>query len=243
MVRRQLLILWSFMVIPAAAWAQAPSPKGGTVQEAAKPGAGKASAEAESFQAAMKVIATSMDTNDLVEAMAVLRKGYPQSRPVLVDAVEKGAVKTKTFAIQVLGEHGKAEVDMPIVVPTLKDSREKVRLAAVMAIRRLGKTGLKAMLEYLPREESANNRKMAIKTLQQWNDLSACPPLVRMLKTEKDEGVQSFIVTALEFMTRKKLGNDVGAWEAYIEQKALNEQFEQLRAKDGAKGEKEAAKP
>ena len=241
MVHRRL-ILCSFLIVPVAAWAQAPPQQATPKQEAAKTGSTKASTEVESFQAAMKVIATSMDTNELVEAMAVLRNGYPRSRPVLVDGIEKGAVKTKTFAIQVLGEYGKAEDDMAVIVPALKDSREKVRLAAVMAVRRLGKTGLKAMLEYLPREESANNRKMAIKTLQHWNDPAACPLLVRMLKTEKDDGVQSFLVTALEFMTRKKFGKDAAAWEQYLESKALNEQFEQLRAKDGVKGEKEAAK-
>jgi HEAT repeat protein len=238
----QRALLLGFMVIPVAAWAQAPAPQTATpAPQAAKAGDAKASAEAEAFQAAMKVISTSLDTSELVDAMAVLRKGYPQSRPVLVDAVEKGAVKTKTFAIQVLGEHGKAEDDMAVIIPALKDSREKVRLAAVMAIRRLGKSGLKPILDYLPREQTANNRKMAIKTLQHWNDPTACPFLVRMLKTEKDEAVQDFIVTALEYMTRKKLGKDVSAWESYIENKALNEQFEQLRAKNGA-SEKEASK-
>lgn len=195
-------------------------------------------ADLERFRGAMKVIETSLDTRELVKAMAVLRDGYPRSRPLLVEAVEKGSAKTKTFAIQVLGEYGKAADDMKVVVPALKDSREKVRLAAVMAIRRLGKSGLRAMLDYLPSEQSANNRKMAIKTLQHWNDPAVCPVLVGMLRTEKDDGVRSFIVTALEYTTRKKLGGDVEAWDKYLEGKAAREHVDLLRAKEG----KEAAK-
>lgn len=221
MVRKHMILLGSIL-LPAAVQAQAPAASGQA-----------ALADVERFRAAMKVIETSMDTQQLVKAMAVLREAYPRSRPVLVEAVEKGSVKKKAFAIQVLGEHGKAEDDMNVVVPALKDSREKVRLATVMAIRRLGKSGLKPMLEYLPREESANNRKMAIKTLQHWNDPAACPVLVRMLTTEKDEPVRNFIVTALEYMTRKKLGNDAAAWESYLESKTVQEHAELLRAKDG----------
>lgn len=216
MVPRKYLFLCGLIVLPAVPAASKEPP-----------------ADVERFRAAMKVIESSLDTRELVKAMAVLREGYPRSRPVLVEAVEKGSAKTKTFAIQVLGEYGKAADDMKVVAPALKDSREKVRLAAVMAIRRLGKSGLKPILDYLPAEGSANNRKMAIKTLQHWNDPAACPILVGMLKTEKDDGVRSFIVTALEYTTRKKLGDDAEAWEKYMESNAAREHLELLRAKEG----------
>jgi HEAT repeat protein len=219
MAGRKQMILCGLFILPAAARAQAP--------EASK----EDPARIKRFREAMEVIETSTEASALVKAMEALREGYPSSRAVLVEAIEKGSVKKKTFAIHVLGEYGKAEDDMPVIVPALKHSREKVRLAAVMAIRRLGNTGLKAILDYLPGESVANNRKMAVKTLQHWKDPSACPQLIRMLKTESEEDVQRFIVTALEQITGKKLGNSPAAWEDYIDSQAARKHVETFRAK------------
>src|SRR5262245_38810328 len=198
-------------------------------------------ADLERFQTAFKVIDTSTDTQELVRAMDVIRQGLPGSRSVLHEQLSKGSLKQRCFALQVLGENGTAEDDLKVVAPALKDPRIPVRLAAVMALRKLGKEGgLKPLLAYLPGEEDANNRKMAIKTLQHWGDKGALPALVRILKGDQDAGVRNFALTALEFLTRKSFGKDVAAWEEYVESEANREQaLELLRPK----AEKEGKKP
>jgi hypothetical protein len=99
-----------------------------------------------------------------------------------------------------------------------------------MAIRRLGKEqgGLAAILEYLPAETDANNRKMAIKTLQEWRDEAALPVLVSVLKSEKEKGVRNFLSRALEVMTGENHGDDTEAWQACLERRALHEQAKSL---------------
>ena len=99
-----------------------------------------------------------------------------------------------------------------------------------MAIRRLGKAegGLAAILEYLPAETDPNNRKMAVKTLQEWRDPAALPVLAELLKSEKDKGVRNFLARALEVMTGENHGDDAEAWETCLERRALNEQAKSL---------------
>jgi HEAT repeat protein len=187
-------------------------------------------AKEEAFKRSLKVIETSTDKDELLAAMKTLREGLPDSTSLLVETAEKGSVRGRCFAIQVLGENGNAAEHLKVLVPCLEHSSPRVRFAAAMAIRRLGKAegGLEAILEYLPREADANNRKMAIKTLQQWGDKAAVPVLVKVLKTETDKGVRNFLVTALEAMTKEKLGEDVRAWEAYVESQISQEQAKEL---------------
>ena len=97
-----------------------------------------------------------------------------------------------------------------------------------MACRRLGKESCPALAEHLPKELDPNNRKMTVKALQHWSYKEAVPLLVQTLKTEKEKTVRNFIVTALEVLTGQKRGDDIAAWQAYLESAASSEQAQQL---------------
>jgi len=190
--------------------------------------AGKDKKEAERFQSAVAVLDSSDKTQDLLEAMKTLREGFPASRSVLVESAKIGSIRVKCFAIQVLGEKGDAKNDLGVVVPALKDQTVKVRLTAVMALRRLGKEAYEHLTAYLPGEKDPNNRKMAVKTLQEWDAKESVPLLVRLLKKEKEQSVRNFIVRALEGLTKRKRGDDVAAWEAVVDDQAVQAQAKAL---------------
>lgn len=176
------------------------------------------------FKKAFQIIEASNKTEELVRAMATLRQGFPKSRQVIVEALKTGAPKVKCFALNVLGEYGEASRDLDVVAPLLKDEKQKVRLSAGMAIRRLGKDGYKALCEYLPGETDPNNRKMAYKTFQDWRMKEAIPLLVEMMAKEKDRFALNFAVTALEVLSGMKFGKNVEAWQSYREAQAMQEQ-------------------
>ena len=197
--------------------------------------------ELERFRAAVKVLDSSKETKEILGAMEILREGFPKSRPVLTECVEKDSPAAKCFAIQLLGEKGEATKDLEVVVKALRDPKSNVRLAAVMAIRHLGKDGFPALQEYLFRETEANNRKMAIKTLQHWGEKAAIPLLVRLLKKEGEKTVRNFLVTALEALSGKHFGDNPEAWESYVVDTAIQEQAKVLLLPQ--KDKNEATKP
>lgn len=181
------------------------------------------------YRSAAETLDSSNDTKAILGAMETLRQGFPECRPVLLDCIKSPSVKLKCFALQVLGEQGTAHDDLDIVSQSLSDEKARVRLAAVMALRRLGKDCYKALSEYFPREADSNNKKMAVKTFQVWNTDEAVPLLVQSLEKEKEKTVRNFIVVALEALTRRKLGEDIGAWKSYIEGARLREEAQGLR--------------
>jgi HEAT repeat protein len=183
------------------------------------------------FRDAFERLEAATDTKDMVNAMEVIRKGFPDSRPVVAECATKGSVKVRSFAVQVLGEYGDAREDLKPVAAALDDENHKVRLAAIMACRRLGKDSCAALAAHLPREADANNRKMAVKALQHWSYKESMPLLVQTLKAEKEQAVRNFIVRALEALSGQKRGGDVAAWEAYLDDQAASKQAQEL-AKD-----------
>jgi hypothetical protein len=189
------------------------------------------------FRTAVRSIDVSTDTGTILGALEVLRDGFPESRQVLHECVAAGTVKTKAYALRLLGEVGSVEDDLDVVEEGLRDLDERVRLAAVMAIRKLGKDGLDALLACLKADRSVNNRKMAIKTLQHWAEKDCVAPLVDLLKSEKDEGVRAFGFTALRVITRMKFGDDLVAWQEYADHLAVQRQAQDLMEKGQAEGE------
>lgn len=192
----------------------------------------------EEYRAAARILETSTDFDNLLEALEILREGFPESRVVLHECARSRVAQARSFALRALGEKGDPEKDLPVAEAALRDPDKNVRFAAVMAIRSFGTAGLAKLLEYLPGETEPNNRKMAIKTLQHWGDKKAVPPLVRLLRNEKDRGVRNFIVTALEVLTRCRFGDDIEAWEAHAERLALQEQAERLLGEPPLQGAK-----
>jgi hypothetical protein len=182
------------------------------------------------FLAAIDLIETSDQNVQILKGMETLRGGFPKSRAVLHATAGTGSAKVKAFAIQVLGEKGETGKDLDVCVEGLKDSSDMVRLAAVMAIQRMckKKEGYKALLDYLPGEKVANNRKMAVKTLQRWEAKESVPFLVDMLTREKEKNVRNFIVTALQVLTGAKHGDDVESWKAFAEEAELQSEARTL---------------
>jgi HEAT repeat protein len=149
---------------------------------------------------------------------------------VVAEAAAGGRGRARIFAVKILGERGNAKDDLAAVAAALRDRSPQVRLAAVMAVRKLGPAGFQPLVDQLAREAEPNNRKMAVKTLQEWRLKEAVPHLVKLLHKERDKGVKRFCVVALEALTGKKLGDDQAAWYGYLERLRLQEEADRLRA-------------
>ena len=152
---------------------------------------------------------------DILRHVKVLSEGYPDSRAIVVQTTKRGTSLQRKFAFKILGERGNAKDDLKVVTVGLSDRNAKVRLAAAMAIRRLGPEGFPELRKYLLRETDDNNLKMAIKTLQEWKLEEGVTPLVQLLEKNDDRGVRNFCFVALTRLTGKKLGKSVEAWKAY----------------------------
>lgn len=184
------------------------------------------------FRVAAKVLEQSTEVAELVRASATLQDGLPDSRSVLHRCVERGSRQARGIALRILGEAGEASLDLEVAGKALRDPDAKVRLAAVLAVRRLGRLGFPLLVDYLPGELDVNNKKMAVQTLKEWRNDDAVPMLVGMLKEEKDKGVRNYIVSALEGLTKRRLGHDVQAWEEHVEAMELLDQAGELLEKE-----------
>jgi len=236
----------ALVALSAAGFAQSPPPGAGTPQatsakaEKNQPQESKSEPKPEDlerFRAAVRKIDASTEPDDLVAAAQVLRDSFPACRKVLHEGVQKGSVKVKAFALRILTEQGEAKEDLAIVKGVLADPDVRVRLAAIMAVRALGKEGLPALLDHLQGETNPNNRKMAIKTLQHWGDKGAIPPLARLLKREQDKGVRDFAVKALQRLSGKSIEDDADAWLEYAEALQIQEQAKKLMSAEKPAGE------
>jgi len=168
------------------------------------------------------------EAGNVEKAYQSLSKDFEEARPFLHAALSHQSPRVRTLATKLLGEKGAADEDLVPVAGRLADPRPEVRLAATMAVRALGPKGLQALVEYLDKENVPNNRKMAVKTFQRWNDPRAVAPLVERLSREKDKGVQGFIEVALESLTGKKLGRDPQAWAAYLTEEERHRELDKL---------------
>lgn len=182
------------------------------------------------FRIALRVVGSSAKATQLTQAMDQLRDGYPDSRPVLLEALRSEKSRIRACALQILGEKGETATDLEIVAVALKDRDARVRLAAITAVRRLGKEGFQVLLHHLLSEEAPNNRKMTIKALQEWGDHAAVPYIARLLETEENSGVKNFAFTALRVISGRDLGRDVAAWKAYAEDWVEKERARLYRA-------------
>lgn len=205
-----------FLLLPGLAWAQSASGRSSSERQSTSEQDQKQS-ELERYREALEVIGTSLEIPVVVEALKVLRNGYPRSREILLEAVSARRSRTRALALRLLTEKGMVPEDLRLVRKALKDSWPAVRLAAVMAIRALGKDGYSAIETYLPHESEPNIRKMAVKTLEIWGEPDAIPFLARLLKREKNRNVRMFIVDALQELSGQELGDDLVAWESFAQ--------------------------
>lgn len=221
---------WLTLTIPSPAAEPAATPKPGPVTAATPPnGEQKASQEVEKeerrrLETADTTIRDSIDTQELVKALQVLRTQYPRSRPLLLQTLKEGAPAARCFAVNVLGDYGNVKDDLSIVAERLNDEDATVRRTAAMAVRKFGKEGFPELSAYLKSEPLANNRKLAVNTIKDWHDREHVPFLVAMLGAEKDPAVKKFLVVALEGITGERLGSNPESWAHWLENQSLQEQ-------------------
>ena len=220
-------------LLPASLWAQERSPPASArIQRANQLRKEKekrrAAEQLEAFREAAGVLSSSTKIEDLVRASKVLATDYPASRPLLVETSVRGSTRARAFSLKLLGELGEGSDDLEVLARGLRDRIAMVRLAAVQAIKNFGVDGLPALERYLPHETVPNNRKMAVKAMESWQKHDVVPVLVHFLKTEKDGGVRYFMVSALEKRSGRKIGDNLPAWEAYLEEYELAMQRVQI---------------
>lgn len=170
------------------------------------------------FHEAIARLGSTSRMPEIKRNMEILRDGFPASRPVLVKASKGKNPRVRALAIKLLGDHGNVDDDLDAVAAGLQDDVSTVRMAAVMALRRLGKEGAPAILSLLPREREPNIRKMAVWNLKTWGDPDAIPALARSLRTERDPGVRKHTVRALRALSGRIYGDDTDAWIACAEE-------------------------
>lgn len=233
---------------PAPRRSRAPNAARGGEDASRKHADEKEAARLEAFRAALAELGRSSNASTgpehsarLAKAADVLRKGYPDSRPVLVEALQSDSALVRVFAVRILGEKGKGDEDVRLVSSALSDTSPKVRLAAVMAVRRLGGDGFRKVAEHLRREPERNVRKMGVETLEFWKSPDAVLCLVRLLENEKEPQVRKFIVDSLQTLTsRREIGDDLAAWrraaEEWIDAQESEKLLDTLKNKNAKEG-------
>lgn len=154
-----------------------------------------------------------------MHAYRVLRRYFPACRPVVHEGLKHHDRRVRALSVKFLGEEGFSTEDWTPIVTLLRDPSPRVRLAAVMALRRLGPGDVEPLVEYLASEPVANNRKMAVRNLERWKDPEAIRGLVRRLRVEADHGVRVFITRALKALTGEDHGDDTEAWATFLERR------------------------
>ncbi|MBI4584342.1 MAG: HEAT repeat domain-containing protein [Planctomycetes bacterium] len=193
--------------------------------------------EEEKIREAIEALA-SLEGGEAEEAFEFLRKEFTRCRKVLHEALAHREAQVRKQVVKLLGEEGNGDDDLQPLLPLLKDSEDRVRLAAVMALRKLGPKALEAFFEYLRFEPVANHRKMAVKTLARWHRPEAVAPLVERLEEESDAGVRKFITGALKTLTKQDLGEDAEAWKGYLEEFERQKEIERLKVSQEKEGKK-----
>jgi HEAT repeats len=179
----------------------------------------------ESLRDAIETLA-SLDEAAVDRSYDLIAKEIATARPMVHLALSHRHPRVRALATKVLGEMGVPEKDLAAAAARLSDKKPEVRLAAVMAVRALGPAALPQLVECLAAETVPNNRKMAVKTLELWEDARAVAPLAGRLAQEEDEGVREFIACALESLTGQRLGADAEAWAAYLIQAKRDRELE-----------------
>ena len=184
--------------------------------------------EERKFRQAIMVLGNSTDTRRLSRATELLREGFPRTRNLISEASKKGSMRARCYAVKLLGEIGEEE-DLDTLSRALRDGAPAVRMAAVMAIRKLGPEGGEALRKHLRRETEPNIRKMLVKTFQRWGDREAIFFLVEHLSLEKHPAVRRFTVIALHILSGEKYGDNLLAWQRYVKKIRKREQDERAR--------------
>jgi hypothetical protein len=198
------------------------------------------------LQKALEGLGSARDAMELKEHLTVLGADFPDARPLLVTASERGSPRVRALAMKLFGDHGNVEDDLQTVVGGLADQAASVRMAAVAALRGLGKEGSEALLRHLPGERDHGIRKMAVRNLKLWDYKDAIPALARLMSSEKHPAVRKQLIRTLESLSGKRYGDDSEAWLAFAEEYLYRKNEKRIldysRSKSG-KAENETKRP
>ncbi len=231
-------LLFLFVVVWAApAWTQDPART-------------KKSADDEKmrrYEEALDQLATADDVRAMKRYLKILSDGFPASRPVLVEAARRSSSpRLRALALKLLGDHGEAKTDLEVVAEGLRDRVSSVRMAAVMALRRLGEPAFQVTLRHLPREVEPNIRKMIVRNLKILGNPAAILPLARSLRNEKHRGVRKYTVRALRSLSGETFGDDADTWvsfaEDYVDRKNAERILEYTRSLQKQPNKRESRK-
>lgn len=164
----------------------------------------------------------------LRQATRVLADALPGCRGILHEALRHRTASIRAMAAKILGEHGNGDKDAEAVARLLRDPQERVRRAAIFALRAFGPGTMDALLDHLRREPAANLRKAIVKTCERWKDLRAVAPLVSYMQIERSESVRRFIGSALRSFLGRDYGSDAVKWKVYYD--SVSGELEQRRA-------------
>ena len=186
------------------------------------------SPQLERVKASIEGLGSTSRTADLKRHLEFLGENFQDARPLLEQAIRRGTPRVRALVVKLYGDHGNVEEDLETVTGRLNDHSATVRMAAVASVRRLGKEGAPALLRRIGREPDPGIRKMIIRSLKSWKDPSYIPELARLLADENHAGVRKHLVTALEWLSGERFGDDAEAWLEYSETYALRESEQRI---------------
>lgn len=206
----------SLALLPVAAGSAWADPAPGAAVAPLAPRELLTSEQVRRFRRAAETLSSSSDKGALFQAMQVLRREFPATRPFLEESSRGGSARVRAFCVRVLGERGTVAEDLATVERGLSDPAVSVRLAALAAVGRLGPEGYPALAGALKAEVEPRLRRTAVATLERWREPRAVALLVGLLEQEEDPLVLPAIVRALQATTGKRLGGDAAAWRALL---------------------------
>ena len=181
------------------------------------------------YEEALDQLGSAYDVGEMKRYLKILSDGLPDARPVLVaGARQSSSPRLRALALKLLGDHGEAKTDLEVVAEGLRDRVSSVRMAAVMALRRLGEPAFQVTLRHLPSEVEPNIRKMVVRNLKILGNPAAILPLASSLRKEKHRGVRKYTVRALRSLSGEMFGDDADTWVSFAEDYVYRKNAERI---------------
>jgi len=150
-----------------------------------------------------------------VEALTTLAIiGSPDILPRIHKYTKSPFHAVRENAALTIGELGKI-ADLPVIAPLTNDPWPTVRLAAAEALGKLkGEASVKVLLAAIEHETDRRIKVMIASSLEKQNSRIAIPELISLLDDSNDD-VRRQAVTALQKITRQKIGDDYTKWQEW----------------------------
>jgi HEAT repeat protein len=129
-------------------------------------------------------------------ALALGKVGGERAMDVLKQMVQNEPPPVKTYSLQALGLLGRAEV-VPVLLDALKDEDNDVFASAAEALGLIGKPVVPHLIELLNQSSAQDARCIAAWQLGTLRYAEAVPPLVQVIRTDKNTEVVALSIWAL----------------------------------------------